>query len=307
MMFRTQFGDLFLSLLPNLREVIFDRYTRWPVQFSQYWDVQGTTNPFENYTGVGPLGLPAKRNEGGNVQIDAVKQLDDKKLEPESYGLGVEHTREVLDDDKFSVFTRMGALLATAFRLNDEILAADVADNSHLTTQTFYQSADGNAIHSDDHPIDGGAATSSNELTTPADLSVTSLQSVTNLMADTVDDRGNQMMIIPNMLVVPTEEQYNAAQLTKSTDDPSTADRAISPFTDIAMGYSVWRYLTDADKWFLWSDYTKITEGWIWLVRQDFDVDHDVNVRNQTAVTVATKRFVYGVIDWRGSATSIGA
>lgn len=305
MMFRTQFGDLFLERLPILREVVFDRYRRWPVQYTQFFDVQGTDQPFENYTGISGLGLFQEVDEGTDVPVDSVRQLFDKKLQPIKYGLSVEHTRELLEDDKFGVFTKMGKLMGDMSRLSDEILAADLAEQGDTNSAALYLSADGDNIFDTAHDIDVGSTYSN--LNTAADLSSTSLQTALINLEDTVDDRGIQMMIQGNLLVVPTDVRFKAATLVKSMDDSETADRSISPFVDDSLSYKVWRYLTDDDAWYLWSDYPRITEGWIWLNRRPLDMNHDVNVRNETAVSVATKRLIYGVVDWRGVSKTPGS
>jgi hypothetical protein len=288
-----------------MRYVAFNQYMEYAPQFSKYWSVQGTTDPFNNYTGVSPLGVPDVVDERDPIPLDRPQQLYDKKLQPLKYGLGVELSRETMDDDKFGIFTQMGTLLAKAFRYSDEILAADVADNSHLTTSSSYTSADGSAIHSTTHPIDGGAATASNRLATNADLSMSSLNTLQRLMEETPDDRGNLTMVIANELVVPTELRHIAATLIRSSDDPDTTDRSVSPLVDDSLSYSVWRHLTDPDAFFLWSDMTPGV-GWTWLVRQAFDLDDDINIRNQTSIVVATDRKDFGVMEWRGTAKSTG-
>lgn len=304
MLFRTQFSDLFLGLLPNLRAIIFNRYNRWPMQFAPQFDMQSTDRSFENYTGVGPLGLHQQRNEGTDIALDDMYQLYDKKLTPVSYGLGVEHTREVIDDDKFGVFNRLGELLATSSMLTKEILAAALADGSHDT----YTSADGSFIHAATHPIGpGAAATGNNILTTSSDLSMTSLQNMLLKLEDTVDDRANPAPIFGNRVVVPRALRFLLRTLIVSEDDPTTADRSTNPLGDDSLQRATWSYLTDDDAWYVWSDYAKETEGWTWLTRQEFDLDHDINVRAQTAISVSTERYTYGVIDWRGTAKATGA
>lgn len=304
MLFRSQFSDLYLGLLPNLRAVVFNNYNRWPLQLSQFFSMESTTNVFENYTGVGPLGLFQQRGEGVDVALDDMFQLYEKKLTPVSYGLGVEHTRELLDDDKFGIFNRLGELLATSSMISKEILAAAFMDGSHDT----YTSADGSYIHAANHPIGGGASTSGdNVLTTSSDLSQTSIQSMMTKLENTVDDRGNPAPIFGNKVVVPRVKRYLIDQLLKSPDDPTTADRGINPLRQDSLSWTSNSYLSDQNAWYIWSDFAMQTEGWIWLTRQAFDLDHDINVQAQTAISVATERYTYGVVDWRGTVKSTGA
>lgn len=303
MLFRSAFSDLFLGLLPNLRAVVFNRYNRWDPQFQQFFSMESTTNTFENYTGVGPLGLFQQRGEGTDIALDDIHQLYDKKLTPVSYGLGVEHTREVLDDDKFGIFNRMGELLAASSTLSKEILAAAFMDGSHDT----YTSADGSFIHAANHPIAGGASTGDNVLTTSSDLSQTSIQNAMTKLEDTVDDRGNPAPIFGNKVIVHRQKRYLINQLLKSTMDPTSPNDAINPLSMDNLSWTSNAYLTDQNAWYVWSDYAMQTEGWIWLTRQAFDLDHDINVQAQTAISVATERYTYGVIDWRGTVKSTGA
>jgi hypothetical protein len=238
--------------------------------------------------------------EGVDIPSDSQRQLYDKKLSPGKYGLAVKHTKELLDGDKFGVFTKSGQSLATACQLTKEILAADIADNADTGSAAIYKSADGVNIFSASHPIDGGASTDSNLLTS-SDLSITTIQNAMNALEETVDDRGLPLLIQGDVIVVPLAKRFLAAQLIKSTDDPTTADRAVTSLVDVSLTYKTWKYLTSTTSWYLMSTVTAgEAPGWIWLTRQPFELDHDVNVLNQTAWTVASERFARGVIQWRG-------
>lgn len=301
MFMRSTLTDLYLGKLANIREVNFNNYKDWPEQFSKYFSVEGTNRSFENYTGVSGLGLMTEVDEAEDIDSDQPIQLYDKKLTPVKYGLAVEHTREAMDDDEHGIVVKQGALLSRAARQTEEILAAAIADGSHDT----YTSADGSYIHVATHPL-GGGGTGSNLLSAATDLSITGIEGMINLLEATTDDRGLQIQAIGKKLVVNKTDQFALETYLNSPDDPTTADRSTNPIGGYPLGGEVWYYLTDTDKWYMWSDVAMDVPGWIFLRRQPFDLGHDVNERNQTAVTVATTRFTLGVVEWRGTVASLG-
>jgi len=303
---RSNFGDLFLARLPILESVIHMRHERWPSQIPLIYSMESTAEPFRNYTGVSGLGLFGERAERAPAAEDSVRQLYDKKLTPVGYAKALTHSRETLDQDRFGVFNKMNMQLADSAGQTKDILAADLFNLGDTAAGARYLAADGQNIFDNSHPIDDGASTGDNLLAS-ADISNVAVQAALTLLERTKDDRGLPQMIMGTQIVVPSEQRFDAAQVVKSVDDSSTTDRAVSPFVDDNFGYVVWRYLTDPQAWGMVSDFMKMTEGWVWLTQQGLDLDHDVDIRTQTAVTVATERFDYGVIDWRGMVKNPGA
>lgn len=304
---REHYADVFLQLLANLEVVSFKQYDNWAPQYQRVYREMDTTKPFINMTGISDLGLPASRIEGGPATFDRFYQLFDKRFDVESFSLGVDMTRETMDDDMFGIFARAGESLAMSFRLGDEVLAAEILDNSHLTTQDRYKSADGSAIHSTSHPINQGAATASNRLSSNADLAMSSLEALVLLIEDTPNDRGNQIMAEATRLVIPSELQFVATRLLDSPMDPETAENSVSPIRRQSIGLDLQRYLQDPDSYFLWADRLANSDVHLAFIRrQAFDLDSDVDIKTQSAFMVATDRKVLGAHNWRGSAKSTG-
>lgn len=303
------FPDVMDELLSNLEEVIHDVYGRIPETFTRVFKVINTNQKFQQFTGIGPLGLMTEVGEAVDIPTDEMDQLYDKKITPIKYGSAVELTREVLDFDQFGVFEKRGSALATSAKLTKEIVAADVMDQSHNGSGALYQSADGVNIHASTHPIDDGASTASNVLSTSSDLSMTGLQNALNQLEQTVDDRGNPILMIGNRIIVPLALRFTAHRLLRSTDDPTTADRATNPLggAEQLPTIEVNRYLTNTIKWYLFADTAvNSTVGWIWLTNRAFNTQQDVNIRNETAIMTATEMYRPGVVDWRGSLANLG-
>jgi len=302
---RGNYGDLFLQRLAILERVVHMNHERWPSQIPAVFSMESTDQPFRNYTGVSGLGTFSEVAESGLAPEDAVRQLYDKKLTPLKYMKALVHSRETMDDDKFNIFNKKNIQLADSFGQSKDILAADLFNQGDTNSAALYLAADGENIFDTAHLID--SAGTGDNLLTGADLSVTSLQSAFTLLRRTKDDRGLPMMMKGNKLIVPMELEFKAAQLVKSVDDSSTTDRATSSFVDQNYTYMVWDYLTDASAWGVRSNFADKTEGWIWLTRQSMDLNSDVDIRTESLVTVASERFAYGCVDWRGFVKNPGA
>lgn len=306
-MYRESFGDIFLDLLPNLEDVTYMYYDEWPLAYPGLYKVMDTDKPFINFTGVGPLGLPVEFEAGNSIHFDDLTELYDKKFTARFFGLGVEYHRSTIDDDKFGIFNDSAAALAKAFRLGDEIIAAEIMDNSTSTSQTRYTSADGAAIHSASHLLADGVSTWTNVLSGNADMAIASVQSAMLVLEDTPDDENNPMMIVGDQLIYPSALRFTARKLLESVDHPETADRSTNPLGgDNITGFR-WPYLTDTDAWAVASQRTLAQKpSWLWVRRQALDIDADVDIKTQMAFEVGTDRKDYGVFEPRGTVYSAG-
>ena len=113
---------------------------------------------------------------------------------------------------------------------------------------------DGQALFSANHPLYKAGGVQSNVLSVPADLDMIPLQLMLTQFSLQRRPSGEFIHAAPRNLVIHPSNLWLAHALTKSTDDPTTADRSINPLGAAPDGIPkpfAWRYLTDTDAWFL--------------------------------------------------------
>lgn len=293
-MLRRQFEDLFFERLPFIDHIIFMKYSQYPEEYSRYFNMNSSNRAFENVTGVVGFDYLSEKPEGQAINYDTMLQGYDTNYEHVTYGLGFRTSMESLQDDVDGIMRRGAMALGASARYTPEIVAADVFNNAFSSTTG---SPDGVALCATNHPLIGGG-TASNELDPGADLSVTSLQNLVNQMAQTVNDRGQKLMIQPRHLIVPQELSWTAEQLLGSPGLPGTADNDINSLRMMGMTWSTWHYLTDANNWFLQADVSETELHFFW--RMPFATDHDMDFDTGDGKSKIIGRFSVGWSDWRG-------
>jgi len=183
-----------------------------------------------------------------------------------------------------------------------QVKAANVLNNAFNTN---FLGGDGVELCSTAHPTIAG--TYSNELAVSADLNETSLeQSLIDIAAFT-DERGLKIAAKGMKLIIPSELQFTAERLMKSSGRPGTADNDVNAVASMGMipqGYVVNNYLNDSDAYFIKTD---VPNGMKMFERAplktamegDFDTG---NVRYK-----ARERYSFGFSDARGIFGSPGA
>jgi hypothetical protein len=165
---------------------------------------------------------------------------------------------------------------------------------------------DGKPLCADDHPTLSGPVLK-NELSTPADLSETSLEQALIDISAFTDERGLKIATRGLKLIIPKELQFTAERLMKSQDRVGTADNDINAIRSMGMlpqGYVINHFLTDPDAFFIKTDapngmkmFNRVS------IKTAFEGDFDTgNVRYK-----ARERYSFGFSDPRGMFASPGA
>ena len=285
---RANFGPL---LAPGLREVFFDKFDSYPSEYKDLFNVESSTRKYEDDQGVSGFGLVPEKPEGVGIIYDDPILGYPKRYTHTTFALGFRVTRELYEDDMYSIIRRMPKALGKSMRLTIETDAANVYNNGF---DTAYAGPDGKPLFSTTHPLTGGGV-ASNTLATPADLSETSLEQAIIDIAATTDDRGLLQMIKAKKLVVGPGMAWTAARLLESTLTPGSANNAMNPAKGL-MPFVINHYLTDPDAWFIIGDEHMV--NWFWRRKPDFDHTNDFDTED--AKYKATARWSNGWSDWRG-------
>jgi hypothetical protein len=257
-------------LAPGHYDVMLNEVEQWPEEFSMYFNVDDSKMRQETTRTVTGLGLVPQKDEGDDMEFDDALEGYSETFLHDTYVLGYRVSEELYEDDLYRVIDRMPTELSNAFMQTVEVLGAGLLNNG-FTDSAAYQGPDGEPLFGDPtsktHPRpDSG--TWQNQLSTPADLSMDTLELLVELLEDTVDDRGLPAMYRAKTLIVPLQEQFNATELLDSEamkEKPQTSQRGINPMKNKNITFFVGHWLTDPDATFLRA--TKINSLWFWRVK----------------------------------------
>lgn len=301
---RSNFSDLLAPGFANIFVQNMD-IKAYPEEYSKIFQTATSKRKYEDENKVAGFGTMPSKDERSSTVYDDPLQGTSKRYTHLTYSLGFRVSQELWEDDLYGVMKQMPEELAFSARDVVEITAAGIFING-FTDTADYRGPDSEPLFGDSttktHPLLGGGTTS-NQLSTAADLSVDSLELAIIGMEDTVNDRGLLSKLVAGLLVVPTELQFQAKQILESELQAFTSNNQMNPFDGKDLRYYVWHYLTDPDAWFLLSkrNYLKF---W-WRVKPSFKNDDDFDTDD--AKFKARQRFSVAYTDFRGTYGSPGA
>lgn len=279
-------------------------YSEHPLECTQIFDIEMSRKAFEEDQLLAGFGEAPVKAEGKGVFHDNSEEGWTARYTHETIAMAFSITEEAEED---GLYGKLGAkyskALGRSMRETKEIKGANVLNNGF---DSSFLGGDGVELFSLLHPLQGGG-TFANELTTPADLSETSLEEVLIAIRKFRDDRGLFIAVKPTKLIIPPELEYEAYRIVKSTDRSGTADNdtnAIRSKGIFSNDPAVITRLTDADAWFVRTDCPdgmKLFER----VKMKRKIEGDFESGNMRYR--ARERYSFGFTDPRGMFGSAGS
>ena len=248
---RSNYGDLFgTSMLPVLEEIFRSEVARHPSRREALFKKVNHDRDIWQYTEVHDMPLFGSVAEGADYSFTSPKQGFDKTFTMIKYGLGFSISEEAVEDGKFNFISDAVTKLAKSARETQEQAAMDVFNNGFTSETT----PDGQPLFDTGHLTPTGSITIANKPSTDVDLSFTSLSDALSSFKKAFrGDSGIYQMIMPKILLVPTELELAAKQIVGSAQQAGSQNNDINPFHNDLMVVSS-PHLTDSDAWFLVSD-----------------------------------------------------
>jgi phage major head subunit gpT-like protein len=308
MLIRTQYPDLFLStMLPALDELIFNKFDRFPPQYTNVFRVMDSGRSIEQTSEIAGLGLFNSLGEGEPMRYDESVAGFNKTYTHSQWGLGFKMTRVMVDDDRFGVISKLASELGRSAKETIELDVAAEFNNGFTTT-----GPDGQALFSASHPLVKSGGTQSNLLTTPADLDIPALELMITQFRRMKDPSGKKIRVKPRRLIVPPELMFVAAEILGGTMRSDTANNTVNAFKQsLGAGFGeftdffVYDYLTDPDAWFVSAAQEDTELRFYWRERPN--TVHDVDFDSRSVKTAMWYRMSHGWSSFYGVAGTAGA
>jgi hypothetical protein len=214
------------------------------------------------------------------------------------YGLAFALTKVLVEDgDHISIGRTYAEHLARSLIETKETLGANILNRSF--TGGAYVGGDGVSLVNTAHPIANGG-TFSNQLSTAAALSQTSLEQILIQIRNAVDNNGKRIRLEPKKLVVSPSNYFQAEVLLKSALRTGTNNNDVNPLVTTGVlsgGQANLSRLTSTTAWWVETD---APEGLKLLMRRPLEKSMEGDFETDSMRYKATERYIFGWTDPRG-------
>lgn len=292
------------QLQQGLNAIFGLQYNEWPELWRDIFTVENSEKAYEEEVMQSGLGAASVKPEGAGVEYDDMYETYVARYQHDTIAKAVAITEEAVEDNLYvSVGQRIAKALARSMKYTKELRSANVLN---FGFDSNYAGGDGVQLFSTSHPL-GGGGTLANTLVTPADLSESSLEEAAIQIADWTDERGIPIRASIKKMIIPTALQFVAARLLMTQYQPDTQNNninALYKLGTIENGFSVNRYLTDPDAWFLKTD---VDNGLKHFVRRALKKGLEGDFETGNLRYKVSERYSQGWSDPRGAWASPGA
>jgi hypothetical protein len=295
---KTAFSSL---IAPGLRKVFFDEFKALPEEFSQIFNVDSSSQAYEDELAVTGLGRFERKNEHEPIVYDDPIQGGKVRYTHNSFGLGFRVSRELYDDDLYSVMKRMSKQLSISARQCVEIEAAALLNDAQ--TGSLYTGFDTKQLLYSAHPLLIGSTYGNTPSASHVDLSITSLRVAMETQEQCVNERGLPIYVPASRLVVAPAFQWIAKEILGSDAKPYTSDNELNVFKDAGLTYMVYHYFTGTASWLMLAPKNQYDLKFFWRTKPEFRNSDDYDTLD--AKFSGFMRFSVGFSDWRGVYGSI--
>ena len=299
---RTQ---LVKELEPGLHALFGMEYKRWEREHAEIFTEETSERAFEEETLITGFGAAPTKSEGASVEFDSAAEQWTARYVHETVALAFAITEEAVEDNLYDTLSRRyTAALARSMAYTKQVKAANVLNNAFSSS---FPGGDGKELIATDHPT-VQAGTQSNEPSTAADLSESSLENAIISIGGFADDRNIPVAVQARKLVIPKELAFTAQRILKSELRVGTADNDVNALNSMGMfpeGYVVNHYLTDTDAFFILTDMSNT--GLKMFQRRPLKTSMEPDFETGNMRFKASERYSFGFSDWRCIFGSPGA
>lgn len=289
----TDFRSIVEPILNEAFDGVYDqRADEWKQVFVQQ---QGIPRNYHEEPVLYGFGAAPELPDGTAVTYQAGGVLFLQRYVYKVYGLAFALTKVLVEDgDHIRIGQTYAKHLAQSLIETKETLCANVLNRAFTPG---YNGGDGVTLVNSAHPIAVG--TFSNELTTPANLSQTSLEQILIQIRNAVDNNGKRIRLNPEKLVVSPSNVFQAEVLLKSVLRTGTADNDINPVKSMGLlagGQANLSRLTSTTAWWVKTD---APEGLKLMMRRGLEKSMEGDFETDSTRFKSTERYAVGFTDPR--------
>ena len=284
----------------DLTKEFFDEYQRWDQQALKVFNV--TTNDEDHYIKEGlmaSLGSAPSVNDGQAFPFDAYFQGPEKTVLFNEYGMAVQATRVMMEDDRHGIMRQFSRELGKALNYTVELQGWDLINSGFGTSRV---GLDGKALFSSTHPMYGPQGGAISNLLTGS-LSKVNLQAAIDNFTTLTNERNIPIMASNKyLLLIHPKNRWMAEILNASPYDPDSAGNAVNPVKDF-FTYMIVPFFTSTTEWAL-VDKGMFDLRWIWRRNVKFEPAIDFITGN--TLWKGHMRALSTFFNWRGVEGSAG-
>jgi len=289
----TDFRSIVEPILNEAFDGVYDqRSDEWKQVFREE---RGIPRNYHEEPVLFGFGAAPELPDGTAVTYQSGGVLFIKRYQYKVYGLAFALTKVLVEDgDHIRIGQTYAKHLAQSLVETKETLAANVLNRAF---NGAYAGGDGKSLVATDHPIMNG--TFSNQLSTAAALSQTSLEQILIQVRNAVDNNGKRIRLNPTKLVVSPSNVFQAEVLLKSVLRTGTGNNDINPVKSMGLldgGQANLSRLTSTTAWWVETD---APEGLKLMMRRSLEKSMEGDFETDSMRFKSTERYDLGWTDPR--------
>jgi hypothetical protein len=289
----TDFRSIVEPILNEAFDGVYDqRADEWKQVFREE---RGIPRNYHEEPVLFGFGAAPELPDGTAVTYQSGGVLFIKRYQYKVYGLAFALTKVLVEDgDHIRIGQTYAKHLAQSLVETKETLAANVLNRAF---NGAYAGGDGKSLVAPDHPIING--TFSNQLSTAAALSQTSLEQILIQVRNAVDNNGKRIRLNPTKLVVSPSNVFQAEVLLKSVLRAGTGNNDINPVKSMGLldgGQANLSRLTSTTAWWVQTD---APEGLKLMMRRNLEKSMEGDFETDSMRFKSTERYDLGFTDPR--------
>ena len=289
----TDFRSIVEPILNETFDGVYDqRADEWKMVFREQKGIARNYHEEPVLYGFGaapelPDGMPVTYQSGGVLFI--------QRYLYKVYGLAFALTKVLVEDgDHIRIGQTYAKHLAQSLIETKETLSANILNRAFTSG---YVGGDGKTLIATDHPIVNGQF--SNQLSTAAALSQTSLEQMLIQIRNAVDNNGKRIRLTPKKIVTGPSNVFQAEVLLKSALRTGSADNDINPVKSMGLlseGQANLSRITSSTAWWIQTD---APEGLKLMMRRAMEKSMEGDFETDSMRYKATERYDLGWTDPR--------
>ena len=289
----TDFRSIVEPILNEAFDGVYDqRADEWKQVFREE---RGIPRNYHEEPVLFGFGAAPELPDGTAVTYQSGGVLFIKRYQYKVFGLAFALTKVLVEDgDHIRIGQTYAKHLAQSLVETKETNAANILNRAF---NGAYAGGDGKALVATDHPIING--TFSNQLSTAAALSQTSLEQILIQVRNAVDNNGKRIRLNPTKLVVSPSNVFQAEVLLKSVLRAGTGNNDINPVKSMGLldgGQANLSRLTSTTAWWVETD---APEGLKLMMRRPLEKSMEGDFETDSMRFKSTERYDLGWTDPR--------